>query len=307
MLLTRRGGASCAWTLIARHKPRAHPATPGGPEELHASLTRRRAWRARTCAFPSRRALDPGPSTPGPRYPPRPEARDTPGRRDAGMSRAREGARRPEALRQVALATIPKAKAETEAQLRPIGFLPYVDRAWMVTRKQQANDWSLAVLDGGCNTAGKRFDVICAVRPSPTRKHGWRPSCTAANTINRRDTPSHSIARCAAARPSWLQTSGGLAKARCADRSAREDLSGSMGSQPCGHHRLIQPGGDPPPAATRPRHLLPRRVGWGRRRRRPQLATCACGMLRPNSRPLNDTRTQERVLLGKQSHLFPRL
>lgn len=38
------------------------------------------------------------------------------------------------------VATIPGSKAETEAQLRPIGLLPYIYRVWMAIRKQQSRD-----------------------------------------------------------------------------------------------------------------------------------------------------------------------
>lgn len=43
---------------------------------------------------------------------------------------------------------IPKSKAETEAQLRPIGLRPYIYWVWIAIRKQQSRGWSLRLRGG---------------------------------------------------------------------------------------------------------------------------------------------------------------
>lgn len=43
----------------------------------------------------------------------------------------------PESIRRALYAMIPKSKAENEAQLRPIGLLPYAYRVWISIRKRQ--------------------------------------------------------------------------------------------------------------------------------------------------------------------------
>lgn len=43
------------------------------------------------------------------------------------------------------IALIPKAGADTEAKLRPIGLLPDIYKVWMSVRKQDLQQWSLAL------------------------------------------------------------------------------------------------------------------------------------------------------------------
>ena len=54
----------------------------------------------------------------------------------------------PDELGQFFVTLIPKPGAQNEGQLRPIGILPYVYRAWMVLRKAEFSGWSRA-LHGG--------------------------------------------------------------------------------------------------------------------------------------------------------------
>ena len=46
------------------------------------------------------------------------------------------------------VALIPKPGATSEAQLRPIGIMPYTYRVWMAARRSQARDWSLSIHGG---------------------------------------------------------------------------------------------------------------------------------------------------------------
>lgn len=48
----------------------------------------------------------------------------------------------PETPRQVIYSMMPKAKAENEAGLRPIGLLPYVIRVWLAIRKTRMHSGS---------------------------------------------------------------------------------------------------------------------------------------------------------------------
>lgn len=48
-------------------------------------------------------------------------------------------------LRHVIFSVIPKAKAKTDTQMRSIGLLPYIYRAWKAIRKIQSERWSLGV------------------------------------------------------------------------------------------------------------------------------------------------------------------
>ena len=40
------------------------------------------------------------------------------------------------------VALIPKAGATHEGELRPIAFLPYIDRIWMAVRKADVKEWA---------------------------------------------------------------------------------------------------------------------------------------------------------------------
>lgn len=64
------------------------------------------------------------------------------------MGQQESEGRWPATLRNVIYAMIPKAKAQSEAQLRPIGLLPYVCCAWMAVRKDQHREWSVELHDG---------------------------------------------------------------------------------------------------------------------------------------------------------------
>lgn len=47
----------------------------------------------------------------------------------------------PEFIRQCITSLMPKPKAATESQLRPIGILPYIYRIWMTHRRSQQTEW----------------------------------------------------------------------------------------------------------------------------------------------------------------------
>ena len=54
----------------------------------------------------------------------------------------------PGALRNSLIALVPKAGAQNEGQLRPIGLLSYLYRVWMVVRKQDLKGWSQTIHQG---------------------------------------------------------------------------------------------------------------------------------------------------------------
>ena len=59
----------------------------------------------------------------------------------------------PTALRAVRVALTPKGKATAEAELRPIGILPYIYRVWMAVRKQHVKEWVRKLHQGACQSA----------------------------------------------------------------------------------------------------------------------------------------------------------
>ena len=46
------------------------------------------------------------------------------------------------------IALVPKPGATTEAQLRPIGIMPYTSSVWVAVRRQVTKDWSLRIHNG---------------------------------------------------------------------------------------------------------------------------------------------------------------
>lgn len=63
------------------------------------------------------------------------------------MGRWGHDGRWPATLRNVICALVPKAKAQNESQLKPIGRLPYVPRIWMAMRTGQHIMWSMGLHD----------------------------------------------------------------------------------------------------------------------------------------------------------------
>ena len=61
----------------------------------------------------------------------------------------------PEELCQILVFLMPKPGAMTEAQLRPIGLLPYVYRAWLASRKADATGWSKKLHGGSARRSGR--------------------------------------------------------------------------------------------------------------------------------------------------------
>ena len=74
----------------------------------------------------------------------------------------------PQALLTCVIALIPNPGATTEAQLRPIGIMPYIYRTWVAARRSQARQWSLHI------HGGAHLGAAAMVIPH-THNHGNRP------------------------------------------------------------------------------------------------------------------------------------
>jgi ribonuclease HI len=71
----------------------------------------------------------------------------------------------------VKVALLPKAKAEDEGSLRPIGLLPYVYRVWMVLRKQHTRSW-VTHMHGGKSRGATDLALELRIRQEASEHQG---------------------------------------------------------------------------------------------------------------------------------------